>query len=236
MTDSQPGYEFRFLHAEHIPQILALQDLVIENLTDKENYYKESIDYFQETLIGEESSLGIFMQGQLIGYNLVSFPKMKAHNLGLDAGLHEKDLLKVAHWGPAAIHPAFQRQGLLKNIITRQLHKLTNKGYEHILLTVAPRNYPSLRFVLQQGFLIKQLKLKYGNLLRYVLHLNIKHPISNPVCRVSVSGADLDSQQFMLNLGFYGYAVREGQNGVELLFGHDGFSGQILTRHTGKGG
>lgn len=235
MTGSQSGYEFRFLHTGHISQILTLQDVVMETLTDKESYYRESIDFFQETL-KEESSLGVFMQDKLIGYNLVSFPGMKAYNLGLDAGLHDMDLLKVVHWGPAAIHPAFQRQGLLKNIITRQLHNLINKEYEHIFLTVAPRNYPSLRFVLQQGFLIKQLKIKYGNLLRYVLHLNIKQRIPSPVCRVGVSGADLDSQQFMLNLGFYGYAVREGQNGVELLFGHDGFPEQSLTRHAEKGG
>lgn len=224
--EPQSIHEVRSLTIEHIPDILALQDLIIENLPDKKSYYQEREDHFFKAMRDGNHSLGMFKEGILVGYNIVSFPD-DIQNLGHEVGLYGTALLKVAHWGPAAIHPSLQGKGLLKKILVKQLKELKSSGYEHICLTVAPGNYSSLSIVLQQGFLIKQIKLKLGNLLRYILHLDMKRSFKQPVCQVRVAGEDLESQKLLLRLGFYGYSVGNEVSGTTLFFGHDGLEGAV---------
>ncbi|SHI84663.1 GNAT family N-acetyltransferase [Propionispora hippei] len=222
MMSPQLALEVKPLTIEHVPEILALQDLIIETLSDKKSYYREENDYFFKALQGGDYSLGLFDRGNLVGYNIVSLPD-DIQNLGYEVGLYESALSKVAHWGPAAIHPSLQGNGLLKKILVKQLKELKVSGYEHIFLTIAPCNYSSLAAVLQQGFLIKRIKLKFGNLLRYILHLDMSRTLKKPICQVRVTGEDLESQKLLLTFGFYGYSVESEKSGTTtLLFGHDG--------------
>lgn len=222
MMSTQLAHEVRPLTIGHVSEILALQDLIIETLPDKKSYYREGNDYFFKALQDGAYSLGLFDGGNLVGYNIVSLPDA-TQNLGHEVGLYGPTLSKVAHWGPAAIHPSLQGNGLLKKIIVKQLKELKISGYEHIFLTIAPCNYSSLSTVLQQGFLIKRIKLKFGNLLRYILHLDMSRSLKKPICQVRVAGEDLESQKLLLTFGFYGYSVEsENSRTTTLLFGHDG--------------
>lgn len=219
---TQLAPEMRPLTIKHVPEILALQDLIIETLPDKKSYYREENDYFFKALQEGAYSLGLFDGENLVGYNIVSLPD-DIQNLGHEVELYGPALSKVAHWGPAAIHPSLQGRGLLKKIVAKQLKELKISGYDHVFLTIAPGNYSSLATVLQQGFLIKRIKLKFGNLLRYILHLDLSRSLKKPICQVRVAGNDLESQKLLLKFGFYGYSVESENSGTTtLLFGHDG--------------
>lgn len=216
-------YEIKFLKPQHLPEILTLQNLVIENLPDKECYYQEPLAFFEKVLADGKNCLGLFEAGDLIGFHMACLLEGN-EAIGADIGLGGSEVSPIVQWGPTAIHPKYRQQGLLKMLADHHLKIFRDRGYEHICLTIAPQNYASLSSAIRQGFLIKRLTYKFGHLLRYVLHLELKRPCKAPVCQVRVTGSDLESQQFLLSLGFYGSGVLRNQAETELLFGHDGFT------------
>lgn len=202
----------KFLTLQDLPEILKLQDIVIENLPDKERYYKEDMPFFEKVLADGKTCLGLFEGGVLIGFHMASLPEDSVA-IGADVGLSGRGVSSFVQWGPTAIHPQYRQRGLLRMLADHHLQIFRDRGYEHIYLTIAPQNYPSLSSALRQGFLIKRLTHKFGYLLRYVLHLNVKRSCKKPVCQVRTAGSDLDSQHFLLDLGFYGFDVIHSNGG-----------------------
>lgn len=227
-------YEIKFLTPQHLPEILTLQKLVIENLPDKECYYQEPLAFFEKVLADGKNCLGLFEARNLIGFHLASLSEGSG-SIGADIGLGNREVSSLVQWGPTAVHPNYRQQGLLKMLADHHLKIFRDRGYEHICLTIAPQNYPSLSSAMRQGFLIKRLTHKFGHLLRYVLHLELNRPCKEPVCQVRVAGSDLESQRFLLSLGFYGSGVLRGNAETELLFGHDGVIDDGLRQTVAKG-
>jgi hypothetical protein len=219
--DNNNDYEIKFLNEIHLDQILYLQNIVTKNLSDPISYYVESIEFFCKQIVIENGAIGLFKEDQLVGFNMASFPGLDEENLGIDVGIKQEELLLVAQFGPVAIHPDHRKRGLLNKIIERHINSIKEIGYKHICLTIAPSNYPAIRAAMAQGFIIKRLKLKYNNLLRYILHLDFKSRFKHPQYSVRIPHTDIESQKFMINLGFYGYNVLKNDNGFDLVFGYD---------------
>ncbi|WP_371379378.1 N-acetyltransferase family protein [Sporomusa aerivorans] len=215
-----PEYILRFLSSNDIAQILGLQAHVSQTLTDPTSYYLEPAEFFHDHLKHPNSAMGIFYRTQLLGFHFASFPGLSETNLGQDIGLCQEALLQVAQLGPAAVHPAYRNKGLLTLIHKAHLHRLKELGYRHFLLTIAPNNYPSIKVTMTQGFIIKQLQLKYHSLLRYILHLDM-HNRKIPQTTLCVPSADINAQNRLLALGFYGYDAVKNSGGFDILFGCD---------------
>lgn len=216
-TESQ----IKFLNESHLDQILCLQEIIATTLSDPRNYYVEPSQFFCKQLSIEKSGIGFFHKNQLVGFNMVTFPVAGEDNLGMEIGIPEVDLLKVAQIGPAAVHPNHRKKRVLSQIAEKHIQLIKEMGYRHIFLTVAPNNYPTIKVFISHGFVIKQVKTKFNNLLRYILHLDLKGPAKLPQYSVRIPQADIESQKFMIGLGFYGYDVVKNDNGFDLVFGFE---------------
>lgn len=219
-NDTENKYAIKFLNESHLSLILQLQDLVVKRIGDPKTYYVRSSDYLYKRLAVENSAMGIFKGHELLGFHIASFPGMDEENLGEDIGLEPEELFQVVKMGPTAIHPEYRNIGLLRMVASEHFKVIADMGYSHICLTIAPNNYPSLKSTLKHGFVIQQLKQKYGSLLRYVLHLDLKKPYAKSRYSVKVSSTDIESQRFILKLGFYGYSILKNADGsVDIVFG-----------------
>ena len=214
-------YEIKFLTETHLDQILYLQDLVVRDLLDPTSYHVEPLQFFIKQLAFEKRGLGLFHKNQLVGFHMSSYPDLEEDHLGIDIGLKKEELLQCIQLGPVAIHPDHRLNGLLTKVAKRHLRVLEVMGYRHICLTISPNNFSTLRTTMAHGFIIKKLKLKYNNVLRYILHLDFKNPVKHPQYSVRIPHTDIESQKFMISLGFYGYDVIKNDNGFDLVFGYD---------------
>ena len=202
-------------------QILYLQDIVLKNLSDTASYYIEPVEFFRKQLIIENGAVGLFKEGQLVGFNMASFPGKDEENLGIDIGINQGELLQVAQFGPAAVHPEHRKKGILGKAVEKHLNILEKSGYRHVCFTVAPNNYPTIRATMVHGFVVKKLKIKFNNLLRYIFHLDFKSRFKQPKYSVRIPNTDIESQKFIFSLGFYGYNVLKNDNDFDIVFGHD---------------
>lgn len=222
IDDSSEKYEIKFLNEIFLEEILFLQNIITENLKDQKSYYVEKIEFFRKHLANKNSVIGLFHKDQLVGFNIASFPGMNDGNLGKEVGIKKEELFQVVQFGPVAIHPAHRQRGLLNKIIEIHINWIRQIRYKHICLTIAPSNYPSMKPAMSHGFIIKRIKLKCDNLLRYILHLDLTNPVKYPQYSVRVPQNDIDSQKSMIHLGFYGYNAVKNDNGFDLVFGYYG--------------
>lgn len=220
-VDVTTEYNIKFLNESHLNQILCLQDIVTKKLSDPTSYYVEPIQFFRKQLAIEKGVLGIFHKDDLVGFNTASFPGIDEENLGRDIGLKPEELVLVSQLGPTVVHPDHRKKGILTRIVKIHLQVLKEIGYRHICCTVAPNNYPTIRSNMANGLIIKQLKLKYNNVLRYIMHLDLENPLRQPPYSMRIPYTDIESQKFMFSLGFYGYDALKNDNGFELAFGRD---------------
>lgn len=219
--DGSSEYDIQVLNESHIAQILYLQETIVKNLSDPTSYYAEPTPFFHKQIAIENSVLGLFQKKQLIGFHIASFPGLDEENLGTDIGIKQEELLQVAQVGPLAVHPEHRKRGLFSRLLERHLQVIKEMGYKHVCATVAPANYPSIKGFISNSFAIKQLKIKFNNLLRYVMYLDLESNLERPKYSVRVLGADTESQKFMISLGFYGYDVLKNENGFDIILGRD---------------
>ena len=88
---------------------------------------------------------------------------------GYDLGISDKKLLKVGQIEATLVHEEF-RGNKLQKIICKELEKIAVKSGTKILCaTASPYNKFSVNTFISLGYKVKEDKLKYGGLRRYVL-------------------------------------------------------------------
>ncbi|EIW20227.1 MULTISPECIES: GNAT family N-acetyltransferase [Pelosinus] len=219
--DDNSGYDIQVLNESHLAQILYLQEIIVKNLSDPTIYFAEPTQFFHKQIAIEKSVIGLFQKKQLVGFHIASFPDLNEENLGIDIGIIQEEYLQVAQVGPLAVHPDHRKRGLFSKLLAKHLQMIKEMGYKHVCATVAPDNYPSIKGFIDNGFAIRQLKIKFNNLLRYVMYLDLENCLKQPQYSVRVLGTDTESQKFMISLGFYGYDALKNENGFDIVFGRD---------------
>ena len=221
-------YEIVFLNENDIFEILELQDIVIENLTDKTMLAGTNAKELEFRLENGEIT-GTYSENKLIGCNVLYFPDVITNpssdmdnNLGAEIDLPSQELGNVTHLQLGFVHPDFRGNNLYMKMITRSLMSIDNSRYYHICATVAPMNYYSLRVFLGFNFVIKRLKKKYKSSWRYILYKNTKKKLpSRPFETISVGIQDLEKQLKLLNSGFKGIQLTENVHGnFDVIYGN----------------
>jgi hypothetical protein len=222
-VDDMSEYEIKFLDESHLNEVLYLQQIVTENLLDPLSYYvaPAEVNFFCKHLGNKNSVIGVFHENNLIGFHIASFPGLHEDQLGADLGLKAEELSQVAQFAAVAIHPDHRKKRLLTKVSDKHLKVLEEMGYRHICLRIAPNNYPSIKATMANGFVIKRLKVKYNKLLRYIFHLDFKKSFKQPRYSVRIPHTDIESQNFIISLGFYGYDVLKNDNDYDIVFGWD---------------
>jgi ribosomal protein S18 acetylase RimI-like enzyme len=212
------SYDIQFLDKSHFPKVMELQEIIAMHLSNRETYRIDSPEYVFKHFTGEYNILGAFHQDELVAYLAVSFPGMTDEHFGRDVHLAIDQFPKTAHFETVAVHPAHRGNKLLRVMAVIQLQYLEHFGYEHVLCTVSPLNYPSLTNVFQMGFIIRALKEKhYG--LRYTMYKNLKEPVViNKQRAIRVKNTEIDTQQELLAQGYYGFSVDKTNDGLEIQY------------------
>jgi ribosomal protein S18 acetylase RimI-like enzyme len=218
--EASSKYTIRFLNEDDLQDAMKLQEIVLHNLKDSEIYHPASQEILKEYLNKKDSAIGVVIGEGLIGFGILHIPGDEQDNLGRDIGMSKMDLNKVAHLQFSVVHPDYRGNFLQSKLAKYLLDVIEDIGCWHVLCTISPKNYYSLRNAFQMGFVIKGIKEKFGGLLRCILYKN--NSISaNPTWRnvVTIKSSDIEGQKKLLNEGFVGFNVSNEPNNFLINYG-----------------
>ena len=164
--------------------------------------------------------IGAYYSDKLIAFRAMLEPEIDDEHLGIDAGLPESEWSKVIYSEITNVDPEFRGnnlQVLLGEIILAEVDKTK---FRYICTTVAPFNIASMKDKFAHGLQIVSLKLKYGNMLRYIL---IKD-LSQETIKLNITESKLipmmntKHQQQLLEKGWIGTAIEKRNGQWEVQF------------------
>ncbi|VVB70286.1 Uncharacterised protein [uncultured archaeon] len=212
-------YEIRYLDEGHLNEMMALQEVIVQNLADKEIFRTHSIDYFRVLFMVENAAIGAFADEGLIACILLQFPGKAGDNFGADVNLPKDDLSKVVHLAKVAVHPAFRGNSLQRKMQSIHLEVARKMGCYHACCMVSPKNRHSLENMFSHGFIIKALKVKFGSRLRYILHKNLLCPNIVVPDEIRIASSNIGGQVCLLNRGFLGFRLVQLCDDLEISYG-----------------
>lgn len=217
---ARPKYTIKFLVEDDIQEIINLQNIVLANIKDSDTYYPVSKEVLKGLMNNGDSAMGAVIGEELVGFCIIHIPGPEQGNLGRDVGMTEEDLNTVAHIQFIFVHPDYRGYSIQNKLIKHILDIVTDAGCRHVLCTISPKNYYSLYNTLQWGFVIREIKEKYGGLIRYILCKNISID-ANPAWQeiVTINSSDIDGQKRLLDDGFQGFGVSKGSDGFIIHYG-----------------
>lgn len=213
------SYEIKFLDIDNIDDVIKLQEIMAQALSDKEIFRQTTPEEFRDILAVQRSVIGVLTKHDLIAYNVVSFPGKEGDNFGADIGLSQEELGKVAHLKAVVVHPDYRGNQLQRRLGKAHVEVIRDLGYCHVCSTVSPKNAVSIQNHFANGFVIKGLKVKYGDRLRYIMHKNIFHTFVPGPDIVEVDGTDVDGQKTLIDRGFAGFGIQTQNGGWRVMYG-----------------
>ena len=206
-------YTMTFLDENYMPQIMDLQEIIVEKLSRPDMLQSFSFDFMKEHIGPNGFIMGVFVGALLVAFRNVYYPDSRdaEWNLGIDIGLPDQELTRVANLQMVCVHPAFRGHSLAQKMNRHALRILKEQDRRyHICATVSPYNYWNIKILLNSGFVIRKLKDKYGGKLRYVVYQNLKSPTCfDEGTTVSARLSDFEEQKKILNAGLCGVALEQ---------------------------
>ncbi len=213
------GYEMKFLDISSIDEVVELQEIMAQALPDKEIFRLTTPEEFRDLLALQRSVIGVLTEDGLIAYNVVSFPGKEGDNFGADIGLAPEELEKVAHLKAVVVHPDYRGNQLQRRLAKAHQEVLRELGYCHVCSTVSPKNAISIQNHFANGFVIKGLKVKYGDRLRYIMYKNIFRTFVPGPEVVGIDSTDTDGQKMLIDRGFAGFKIQIQNGGWRVMYG-----------------
>lgn len=214
-------YEMRFVDESSLKDIMALQEIIVQNLSDKEIFRNHSLEYFRDRFRIFNSVIGAFTEDGLIAYSILYFPGDIGDNFGADVNLPREELKDVVHLETVAVHPAYRGNSLQRRMQGIHLEEIKKMSFKHVCCMVSPKNRPSIQNILSNGLVIKALKIKFGWRLRYIMHKNLLHPIAIGPEEIRINGLNIEGQVDLLKKGFLGFQMIKLADGFEISYGKD---------------
>lgn len=218
---TEVSFEMEFLDDSHIDEVLELQEIVAKRLDDKEIFRLTIIEEFRDLLCQDSSAIGVFTDEGLIAYNIISIPSEFAENFGADICLPKEELKSVVHIKAVVVHPAYRGNGLQRRLAQVHLDVVRGRGYEHVCSTVSPKNLISIENHFANGFVIKAIKMKYGGMLRYIMHKNLVRPFFPGENAVSIKVDDIDGQRRLIDVGLSGFKAQYHVDDFRIEYARD---------------
>lgn len=213
------SYEVKFLDINSIDYVIKLQEIMVQALPDKEIFRLTTLEEFRDILAVQRSVIGVLTKHGLIAYNVISFPGKEGDNFGVDIGLPQEELGKVAHLKAVVVHPDYRGNQLQRRLGKAHTEVIRDLGYRHVCSTVSPKNAVSIQNHFANGFVIKGLKVKYGDRLRYIMYKNIFHTFVPGPDVAEVDGTDIDGQKTLIDRGFAGFKIQTQNKGWRVMYG-----------------
>ncbi|MBN2126183.1 MAG: hypothetical protein JW821_17925 [Deltaproteobacteria bacterium] len=206
-------YDMILLDESYLDEIMELQATIVKGLSRADMLEAFPRDFMKRHLGSQGIALGILVEGDLVAFRCVYFPERddREWNLGIDIGLPDAELDRVANLQMVCVHPAYRGNSLAYRMNMPAIRAVRDlKRYCHLCATVSPYNYWNIRILLRSGFAVRKLKDKYGGKLRYVVHQDLRRPPRAPFREEAVVRlTDIERQREMLAQGFNGVKIRE---------------------------
>lgn len=217
------NYCMCFLDSSHIDEIIGLQETIKEHLEDKRLFVSDTKDFILGEILppGKGLMIGTFSEGRLIAYRSISFKNADDKNLGKILNIPEEELDRVVHLEATVVHPDYRGNRLQLRMLRPTINYIKTSGYFHIISTVSPFNYPSLKNILEGKLTIKLLERMSGSYqgkLRFILSRDMRLPLQQhhePV--VEIDNTDIERQMQILKDGFTGYALKKTENDTDIF-------------------
>lgn len=193
---------------EDLPEILALQNEVIETLTTTSFLQPLSEEEFLHILSDHGIMLGAFHEGQLIAFRALLIPDVnEVDHLAEDAQIPPAQWKKVIYSEISNVSPRFRGNGLQKILGEYIFREIDQTKFQYVCATVAPFNIASLLDKFAHGMKIVALKEKYEGLTRYILLKDLAASSQQAIEKKNVQMEDIKNQQKLLNEGWQGVAI-----------------------------
>jgi len=147
-------------------------------------------------------------------------PDLSKDILATELGWAPAELSKVVKLGPIAVLPDYRGQNIITKMVAVHLDLIRETDFHHVIATVSPYNYPSMKYLFSQGFRLEKITYRYlGNLTRCITHLDLRRPKTEELCRIKAAHDDLQTQELLLARNFYGYGLAKTPEGYDILYG-----------------
>jgi ribosomal protein S18 acetylase RimI-like enzyme len=168
--------EYRTITPEDLEDVLELQNMVYEDLENKEVLETIEAEEFSE-MIEQGFIIGMFKGDDLKAVRAMYIPPVDdPEHLAADGGVEQRE--EVIYSEITFIHPDERGQGLQTKLGRELIKKVKDDGrFNYVFTTVMPTNLPSLKDKLRLGFKIVNTRYMYGGKLRHVMQLNLRHPL-----------------------------------------------------------
>jgi hypothetical protein len=226
LKEKKPGAKFRMkkyfitcLDEKHLPEIMALQQVIVKHLGEPDLLQSFSYDFMKQHVGYKGTVLGVFVDGKLAAFRNLYYPDSwdKQWNLGIDIGLSGEALNHVVNLQMVCVHPRFRGNSLAMKMNAVALEILREKGtHYHVCATVSPYNIWNIPVLLSSGFHIARLKDKYGGKIRYIVYQDLRKARSfDDTTSLRVHLRDLHTQKRLLAAGFCGTALYQRRSSVK---------------------
>ncbi|WP_186671634.1 GNAT family N-acetyltransferase [Sporosarcina sp. BP05] len=197
------------LTVDQLDEILLLQRKVIGSLSTGSFLQPLMEEEYTYILNGKGLMIGAYYKEQLIAFRAMLEPELDEEHLGKDAGLHRDEWPLVLYSEISNVDPDFQGNGLQVLLGKVLMKEVNQERFRYICTTVAPFNIASLKDKFAHGMQIVELKVKYGNLLRYILMKDLTRSFEEQVASEShyVPMEDTEQQQRYLQEGWMGTGI-----------------------------
>lgn len=226
-------YRMALLDESYLPQIMVLQEVILQGLSRPDLLEPFPKDFMQEHIGIKGQIVGAFSGSELVAFRNVYFPEKddREWNLGIDLDIRKDELDKVANLQMVCVHPRHRGHHLafkMNGHVIRALKKL--RTHYHLCATVSPYNYWNIRILLNCGFVVRALKTKYGDKLRYIVYHDLRQPMHfSSRTETTLALTDIRQQKKLMAQGYRGIALKEISgfqarnredliNGFELVF------------------
>lgn len=212
MLDETPFFVIK-LTLQHLQQIEELQVEVYEALADQSILQPLSTEEFEYILNGHGMMIGAYVGEELIAFRALLNPPIDEEHLGYDCGIAENEFQRVLYQEISNVSPKYRGYGLQKTLATVVMENIDLEKYDYVCSTVKPYNIPSLKDKFSQDLVIKGLKIKYVDKLRYIFYKDLRQEMSpNFTEKQVISMGDTTAQQQLLKQGFLGTSMFEENN------------------------
>lgn len=206
-------FKVKLLNESYIPQLMDLQQQVVEVLPDKAILQPLDEGELVFILKGNGLMIGVFVEGKLIAFRALLEPAIDEEHLGYDIGLQTEDeLKKVLYQEISNVHPQYRGFGLQRTMADIIMQQVDSAKYNIVCATVMPGNIASMKDKFSQNMHIAALKLKYGGKLRYVFMKKLLEVERQWAAERFVSMNETNAQQQLLQQGYIGISMKKHQD------------------------
>lgn len=197
------------LELQHLPSVEKLQLEVYETLADKSVLQPLSKEEFEFILKGHGMMVGAYVSGELIAFRALLNPPIDEEHLGYDCGIAEDQFHRILYQEISNVSSTYRGYGLQTTLAKVVMDEIDLNSYDYVCSTVKPYNIPSLKDKFSQGLVIKGLKVKYVDKLRYIFFKDLRKVQLVFTEKQSISMEDTTSQQLLLKQGYIGTTMYE---------------------------